>query len=116
MTGSDTTLIALNPVRADRADEFETFLRSVVVPATHAQRPDLDGQWRVLRADEPDDEGIVLFAFVCEGGVPGDWELRPILEKQLGTQGADRAMKEFVELLSEDQSGWFFSPVSLDRP
>jgi hypothetical protein len=44
------TLIAINAVLADRVDEFEEWLRSVVVPATRSQRPDLDAGWRVLRA------------------------------------------------------------------
>jgi hypothetical protein len=110
----EPTLIALNRVRADRADLFEDWLRTVVVPATRHQRPQLDGQWRVLRAVEPED-GAVVFAFVCEGGAPEDWQLRPILEQELGGAAADRALAEFDALLEEEQSGWFFTTVTLDR-
>ena len=107
-------MIAINSVPVDRADEFEEWLRSLVVPAMKDQRPDLDGQWRVLRATEADD-GAVVFAFVCEGGTPDDWDLRPLLETALGTAGADRALEQFADMLRGDQEAWFFTPVALDR-
>lgn len=109
------TLIAINPVLADRADEFEEWLRSVVAPAMRIQRPDLDGRWRVLRATEADD-GTVVFAFVCEGGTPDDWDLRPYLETALGPAEADRALEHFAGMLQQqEQESWFFTPVALDR-
>ena len=109
------TLIAINAVRADRVAEFEEFLRSVVVPAMWDQRPDLDGRWRVLRATEPD-EGTVTFAFVCEGGAPDDWDLRPYLETALGAEEADRELGRFAGMLQGEQQTWFLDPVEFDRP
>jgi hypothetical protein len=113
MAGSEQTLIAINRVRAERADDFEEFLRAVVVPATRAHRPDLEGRWRVLRAGAAED-GVVVFAFVCEGGVPTDWEMRPILEASLGVDGADAALRRFGELLTQRQEGWFLTTMPLD--
>jgi hypothetical protein len=108
-------MIAINAVLADRVGEFEEWLRSVVVPAVRHQRPDLDGRWQVLRATEGDD-GTVVFAFVCEGGVPEDWDLRPYLEKSLGAAEADRALERFDGMLRGGQQAWFFEPFGLDRP
>jgi hypothetical protein len=109
------TLIAINAVLADRVDEFEEWLGSVVVPAIREQRPDLDGRWRVLRATDPDD-GTVVFAFVCEGGVPDDWDLRPYLEQALGASEAERALERFDSMLEGEQKAWFFEPLELDGP
>jgi hypothetical protein len=109
------TLIAINAVRADRVDDFEEFLRSVVVPAMWDLRPDLDGKWRVLRATEAE-EGTVVFAFVCEGGAPDDWDLRPYLETALGSEEADRELERFAGMLQGEQRAWFLSPVEFDRP
>ena len=109
------TLIASNAVRADRVAEFEEFLRSVVVPAMWDQRPDLDGRWRVLRAAEAD-EGTVTFAFVCEGGAPDDWDLRPYLETALGAAEADRELERFAGMLQGGQQTWFLGPLEFDRP
>jgi hypothetical protein len=109
------TLIAINAVLAERVDEFEEWLRSVVVPAVRSQRPDLDGRWQMLRATERDD-GTVVFAFVCEGGVPEDWDLRPYLEEALGAAEADRALERFDGMLRGEQQAWFFEPFAIDGP
>ena len=115
MPETPPTLIAINAVLADRVGEFEEWLRSVVVPAIRTQRPDLDGRWRVLRATEADDDAVV-FAFVCEGGVPEDWDLRPYLEKAHGPEEADRALERFASMLRGGQQAWFFEPSELGRP
>ena len=120
MPESPQTLIAINPVLADRVDEFEEWLRSVVLPAIRNLRPDLDGRWRVLRATGADDdadadEDVVVYAFVCEGGVPEDWDLRPPLEKALGSAAADRELERFTGMLRGGQQSWFFLPFELDR-
>jgi hypothetical protein len=114
MPASAQTMIAINTVPADRVDEFEDWLRTVIVPATRDQRPDLDGRWRVLRATEADGDSVV-FAFVCEGGAPEDWDMYPYLEKALGAAEADRALERFGGLLRGEQQSWFFEPVGLDR-
>jgi hypothetical protein len=107
------TLIALNVVLVDRAEEFEDWLRTVVAPAMREQRPDLDGRWRVLRATEPGD-GTLVYAFVCEGGAEEDWDLRPYLENALGPDEADRALEHFADMLrDQEQQSWFFTPVGL---
>ena len=113
MTDSAQTMIALNAVPVDRSDEFENWLRTVVVPAMRDQRPDLAGRWRLLRATESDD-GTVTYAFVCEGGVPDDWDLQPLLENALGAEGADRALEDFAGMLRGEQQAWFFTRMPLD--
>jgi hypothetical protein len=113
MDSSESTLIAINPVLADRVTEFEEWLRSVVVPAMDEHRPELKGRWRVLRATESDDE-VVVFAFVCDGGTTQDWDLLPILEDALGPAGAERALATFRDMLQQDQQGWFFTPLHFD--
>jgi hypothetical protein len=114
MPESEQTLVAINAVLADRVDDFEDWIRSVVTPAIRSQRPDLDGRWRVLRATDADD-GIVVFAFVCEGGAPEDWDLRPYLEKALGPTEADRSLERFDAMLRGEQQAWFLEPLGLDR-
>ena len=108
----DLTLIALNDVRADRADEFEEWLRTVVVPASNERRPQSRGRYHVPRATEAED-GVVVFAFVCEGGRPEDWELDPILEEALGPDGAADALATFAGMLRGDQRAWAFTRVPL---
>ena len=113
MLDHDRTLIAVNRVRAQRADSFEDWLRAVVVPAAEEHQPHLAGRWHVLRGTETED-GVVVFAFLFDGGTDDDWELRPLLEKAHGPQGADRELAEMREMLAQDQEGWWFTPVRLE--
>ena len=101
----ELTLIALNDVLADRADEFEEWLRTVVVPASNERRPQIRGRYRVLRATEVED-GVVVFAFVCVGGRLEDYELDPILEETLGPDGAGDALATFAGMLRGGQRSW----------
>ncbi len=113
MAGPEQTLIAINPVRADRADEFEGWLGSVVLPAMRTHQPHLEGRWRVLRGTEAVD-GVVVFAFLFDGGTDDDWDLRRLLEEALGPEGADRALADMQGMLTRDQYGWWLAPVPLD--
>ena len=113
VASSEQTMIAINSVVADRADEFEEWLRSVFVPVVNDLRPELRGRWRALRATEVED-GVVVFAFVCEGESRDDWALEPVLREALGEQGAADALATFAGFLKEEQRNWFFTPVTFE--
>jgi hypothetical protein len=106
------TLIAINPVIAEHADDFEDWLRTVVVPAVREHRPELQERWEVLRATEQED-GTVTFAFIFRGGDASEWELEPLLHQALGAEGAQRAMANMSGMMQRDQHGWMMTPVHL---
>lgn len=126
---TDQLHLGLNPVRADRAGDFERFLREVVVPAVRAQRPDLDGRWRVMRSSGPSDD-VVTYAFMLEGGsLAEDWELGILLPTHYGQAEADRLINEWAETFAPlhawaqatadsgrdaNQAVWTLDPVRLD--
>ncbi len=114
MPDPEPTLIAINPVLAERADDFEQWLRSVVLPAVRAHRPEQLGRFHVVRGTEVEDDTVV-FAFLFFGGTPDEWELQPLLEQALGPEKAERAMTTMTEMLKQEQYGWSFAPVQLDR-
>jgi hypothetical protein len=94
---TDQLHLGLNPVRADRAEDFERFLSEIVVPAVRAQRPDLDGRWRVMRSSGPSDN-VLTYVFMLEGGsLDQDWELGILLPAHYGQEEADRLINEWVE-------------------
>jgi len=89
--------LVLQPVRSDRADDFERFLRDVVEPAVRTQRPDLEGRWRAMRATEASD-GVVTYAFFLEGGsLNEDWELGLLVPAHYGEDEAERLFSEWGE-------------------
>ena len=106
-----TTLVAINQVRADRAEDFLTWLRTVVVPAVRSHRPDQEHRWQVLRAEPEGD--VVHVVFLFSGDDPDEWDLAPLLEDALGADGAGRALAEMSDMLVGEQQGWVVTPVSL---
>ena len=120
--------LGLNPVRSDRTEDFERFLAEVVVPAIRAQRPDLDGRWRVMRTSGPS-EDVVTYAFMLEGGILAeDWELNVLLPAHYGKGEADRLIGDWVQTFApleawadaavasgrdSGQVAWTLEPVTL---
>lgn len=89
--------VGLNPVRSDRAEDFERFLAEVVTPAVRAQRPDLDGRWRVMRSSAPSGD-VLTYLFMLEGGrLAEDWELGVLLPAHYGDKEADRLIGDWLE-------------------
>jgi hypothetical protein len=106
------SMIAINPVMADRADDFEDWLRTVLVPATRDHRPELLDRWEVLRAAKEED-GQVIFTFLFYGGEAAEWQMEPILAQALGAEGARRALENMLAMMKGLQSGWELTPVDL---
>ena len=113
MADDRTTLLAINPVLEERADDFEEWLRTVVFPAMRTHQPELVDSVTVLRATEAED-GVITYAFLAEGGEPDDWELEPLLERALGADDAARAMAEMAGMLQREQYGWPVVRVRFD--
>jgi hypothetical protein len=119
--------LGLNPVRSDRAEEFERFLAEVVAPAVRAQRPDLDGRWRVMRTSGPSE--VMTYVFMLEGGsLAEDWELGVLLPAHYGEEEAERMIGAWAETFApldawaeaavtsgreSNQLVWTLEPVTL---
>jgi hypothetical protein len=113
MADHEPTILAINPVLAERADDFEEWLATVVFPAMRTHQPEFVDRVTVLRATETVD-GVTPFAFVGHGGEPADWELEPLLERALGRDGAAREMAAMTGMLREEQYGWLVRRVRFD--
>ena len=106
------SMIAINPVLADRAGDFEDWLRTVLVPATRDHRPELLDRWEVLRAAKEED-GQVIFTFLFFGGQAAEWQMEPILAQALGAEGARRALENMLAMMKGLQYSWEVTPVDL---
>jgi hypothetical protein len=113
MPTTQPTLVAINPVIAERVDDFEDWLRTIVVPAVREYRPELEGLWEVLRATNEAGRGTVIFKFIFRGGDPSDWYLEPSLDRALGAEGAQRAMADMSGMMKREQYGWILAPIHL---
>lgn len=112
---TDPSSITVTPVRADRADDFQRWLGTVVVPAARAHHPDVEGRWLVSRSAAAGD-GVVPFVFLFSGDDPTLWDLRPLLEQAYGAEGANRQMSAFLGMLKGEQVEWAAATVRFDHP
>jgi hypothetical protein len=110
-TGKETHIF-INPITTGRADEWESFVRSVVMPVVASRRPEILDRVRLLRAGGQDD-GSTPFAFVFEGGDMDDYDLEPLFTAEYGEEEAQRRLQEWEEMFARDQYGWAFRDVSL---
>ncbi len=108
----DRRHIYLTPVHADKADEFEEWVRTTLVPAVRKARPVLDDRWQTLRSTEESD-GVVYFTFILQGGDPSDWEIDPLLREANGEEAAARDAERWNEMVSGDQIGGTFRAMAV---
>jgi hypothetical protein len=106
------THIYINPIKTDRAEEWESFTRSVIIPVVASQRPEFLDRVRLLRADGQED-GATLFAFVFDGGEIDDYDLGPLFTAEYGEQEGSQRLQEWLEMFAREQYGWTFHDVSL---
>jgi hypothetical protein len=107
-----TSHIYLNPIRSDRADDWESFTRSVIMPVVASQRPETLDRVRLLRADGPVD-GATLFAFVFDGGDIDDYDLESMFAAEYGEREGQERLQEWEDMFAREQYGWTFHDVSL---
>ena len=101
--------IAITPVKPDRQEDFERFIRDVIVPAVRDRRPDLVGSWQTLRPADTEG-GSANYAFVFYGDFTADdWDLEPVFESAYGAEQGQRYIEQFAEMLVSDQQMISFS-------
>jgi hypothetical protein len=110
--GDDRRHIYLTPVRAERADEFEEWLRSTVARAERQVNPERLQRWQALRATGASD-GVLYFAFILDGGEAEDWGIDDLVREALGDDAATRAAERWDEMVVGEQLGATFRPLEL---
>jgi len=109
MIKSDSASIWLYDVPADRADDFEAWFRTTMVPLVDDHHPELKGRWQILRADNPEQD-IIVFGILMDGIEGTEWEIQPLLEDALSAEDAKRALEALEPMIARDY-GWVMTPV-----
>ena len=109
MIKSDSASIWLYDVPAGRADDFEAWFRTTMVPLVDDHHPELKGRWQILRADTPEQD-IIVFGILMDGVEGDEWEIQPLLEGALSAEDAKRALEALEPMIARDY-GWVMTPV-----
>lgn len=99
---SEFSLIAINQVIADRAQDFETFFTIVVQPAVAQYRPHLKDRAAFYRAAQVED-GVVTYVFLFRGGSLQEWSIEEILAEAMGKVAAAREMEGLSQMMAKEQ-------------
>ena len=120
-------LLALTPVKPERAEEFEAFVRDVVVPAVLQARPQAAGLWQLWRPSTTAESSQVAdsqvagspgvaagppdsYAFVFFGGLPvDDWDLGPVFTEVHGKERGSELNRQFEDFVDGVQVIYQFS-------
>jgi hypothetical protein len=101
-------LIAITPVKPDRREDFEEFVRGVIVPAVNQTAPHLSQMWQTLRPSQDADGCDYVFVFYGDASVD-EWDLERLLPATYGDMDGHTHMQHFLELLSGEQQIYSFS-------
>ena len=93
-------------VKVGRDDDFETFLRGVVVPAEVQARPHLSGMWQLMRpaADQPEGCTRAWLMFFQGPSALDDWNLEPLFDEAYGADASREHMQYFEDMVEGEQT------------
>lgn len=105
-TTSSPRYVVATYVKAGRDDDFERFMRDVVVPAELRVRPHQVGMWHLLRpaADQP--EGCTrawLMTFYGPSTLD-DWNLEPLFNDAYGADASREHLQNFEDMVDGEQT------------
>lgn len=102
--------LAVNRVKAGREQEYEAFVREVIVPVTERLQPHLAGNWQALRPAQDQTEGAISaygFAFYGDASLE-DWDLERMWAEADGDEEASKRMRQFTDLIDGEQTVYGF--------
>ena len=112
--------LALTSIQPERAEEFEAFVRDVVVPAVRQARPQAEGLWELWRPTAESSQVVnsprvapappSTYAFVFFGDLPlDDWDLVPVFTEVHGEDRGGDLNRQFEDFIVGDQQIHQFS-------
>ncbi len=107
MTTTDSPrYVVATYVKAGRDDDFERFMRDVVVPAEVRARPHQVGMWHLMRPATDQPEGCTR-AWIMTFYGPStldDWSLEPLFTEAYGVDASREHLQNFEDMVDGEQT------------
>jgi hypothetical protein len=105
MTTSSPRYVVATYVKAGRDDDFERFMRDVVVPAEARARPHQVGMWHLLRPAPDQPEGCTRAWIMTLHGPStlDDWDLEPLFDEAYGAGASREHLRTFEDMVDGEQ-------------
>ena len=93
-------------VKAGRDDDFERFMRDIVVPAGVRARPHQVGMWHLLRpaADQPEGGTCDWLITLYGPSTLDDWSLEPLFDEAYGADASRDHIRHFEDMIDGEQT------------
>ena len=104
-TGSPRFVVATQ-VKTGRDDDFEEFMRDVVVPAQVRARPRQVGMWHLMRptTDQPEGTSRAWIMTFHGPSTLDDWDLEPLFVEAYGADASGEHLRHFLDMVEGEQT------------
>jgi hypothetical protein len=105
-TTGDLRFVVATYVKEGRDDEFETFMRDVVVPAEKKARPHQAGMWHLMRPASDQPEGVTRAWILTLHGpsTRDEWNLEPLFDEAYGADASREHIRYFEDMVEGEQT------------
>lgn len=101
--------LAVNSIKPELQQEFEQFIREVIVPAVQRTHPELAQMWQALRPAGSGD-GPPVYAFVFYGDTSLEqWDLDPIFQQAYGEEEGRSYSERLNDFFASQQQVYAFA-------
>lgn len=106
MTTGSPRFVVATQVKAGRDDDFEAFMRDVVVPAEVRVRPQQVGMWQLMRpaADQPEGVSRAWIMTFHGPSTLDDWSLEPLFVEAYGEDASREHLRLFEDMVEGEQT------------
>ena len=105
-TTDSLRFVVATQVKTGRDDDFEEFMRDVVVPAQVRARPRQVGMWHLMRPATDQPEGCSR-AWIMTFHGPStldDWNLEPLFVEAYGADASREHLRHFEDMVEGEQT------------
>ncbi len=108
----DTVLVLVNRIKADKREQFESFVNSFWASGMRLGKTDptigrVFQHTRVLNPVRPNADGTYSYIFIMDPVIPGgNYDIEATLKRMYPADEAARRFKMLEETFAGEQSGW----------
>ena len=105
-TTDDLRYVVATNVKEGRDDDFETFMRDVVVPAEQKARPHQADMWHLMRPATHQPEGVTRAWIITLHGPStlDEWSLEPLFDEAYGAEASREHIRHFEDMIDGEQT------------
>jgi hypothetical protein len=100
----DTMWVLLNPIKADKRETFEHFVRDILQPAVEKTYPEMVDKTRFLHPTQPNADGTYTYIFLLDPAIPdADYHVASFLKQVYPDDKVQEYLRMWSDSFAADQ-------------